>query len=391
MSTAHVLIVEDEPAWQNFVSELLSDSGHTCRLANTYQQALTQLDQEPFNVVFLDMMLHQFDMPVRGGSGWKLLDYLIEHCPRTRVIILSGRATAGEAARLVRDYPIVDFIDKGEADIVRQILDGVHQAIRTPSLHVQTYGQFKIWRDGQLIDPWERAQAETVVKLLLTRRAAGGRAVSPDELIEWLWAESNPESGRKKLLPLLSNARHTLEPDIEPRDSNFILRTSAGYFFDLSGDLTWDVLDFRRLAHEGANQQVMGDLEAAIAAYEAACNLYLGDYLAEDRYAQWAIPQRQTLQNEYRDLLASLAEAYASLGRYQDAIRSGETALEVDPLLESVYRQLMRYHYCAGDKGQALKVYRNCAKLFDELFGEGPTPQTKHLLEAISKNALLEC
>lgn len=391
MSTARVLIVEDEPKWQDIVSELLSDRGHTCRLANTYQQALTQLDQEPFNVVFLDMMLHQFDMPVRGGSGWKLLDYLIEHRPRTRVIILSGRATAGEAARLVRDYPIVNFIDKGEADIERQILDAVCQAIRTPSLQVQTLGQFKIWRDGQLIDPWERGQAETIVKLLLTRRAAGGRAVSPDELIEWLWPESNPESGRKKLLPLLSNARRTLEPDIEPRDSNFILRTSAGYYFDLSGDLNWDVPEFRRLAHEGANQQVMGDLEAATTAYEAACNLYLGDYLAEDRYAQWAIPQRQTLQNEYRDLLASLADAYAALGRYPEAIGAGEAALEVDPLLESVYRQLMRYHYCAGDKGQALKVYRNCAKLFDELFGEGPTPQTKHLLEAISNNAKLEC
>jgi DNA-binding SARP family transcriptional activator len=97
------------------------------------------------------------------------------------------------------------------------------------------------------------------------------------------------------------------------------------------------------------------------------------------------------LQNEYRDLLANLAEVYGSLGRYAEAIQSGETALEVDPLLESVYRQLMRYHYCAGDKGQALKVYRNCAKLFDELFGEGPTPQTRHLFEAISNNADLKC
>ena len=90
-------------------------------------------------------------------------------------------------------------------------------------------------------------------------------------------------------------------------------------------------------------------------------------------------------------MLASLAEAYSALGRYRDAIGAGEAALEVDPLLESVYRQLMRYHYCAGDKGQALKAYRNCAKLFDELFGEGPTPQSKHLFEAISNNAELRC
>jgi CheY-like chemotaxis protein len=56
---------------------LLSDEGHTCRLAKTYAGALARLDQESFNVVFLDMMLHEFDLPVRGGTGWKLLDYLV--------------------------------------------------------------------------------------------------------------------------------------------------------------------------------------------------------------------------------------------------------------------------------------------------------------------------
>jgi DNA-binding SARP family transcriptional activator len=190
---------------------------------------------------------------------------------------------------------------------------------------------------------------------------------------------------------VLSNARHTLEPGIEPRDSNFILRSSAGYYFDLSGDVSWDVLDFRRLAQEGGAHRGAGELSSAAAAYEAARGLYTGDFLAEDRYAHWAIPQRQALQNEYCELLANLAETYAALGRYADAIRAGEAALEVDPMLEGVYRQLMRYHYCSGDKGQALKVYRNCAKLFDELFGEGPTPQTKRLFEAISNNAEIEC
>ncbi len=391
MCSARVLIVEDEPAWQNIVSELLADEGHTWRLANTYEGALVQFDQESFNVVFLDMMLQEFDLPVRGGTGWKLLDYLVEQRPRTKIIVLSGRATAGDAARLMRDYPIAAFIDKGEEDVEAQILDAVRQSTRAPSLRIQTFGQFNIWRNGQLVDPWGRGQAETVVKLLLIRRAASGCAVSPDELIEWLWPESDPESGLKKLLPLLSNARHTLEPDIEPRDSNFILRSSSGYYFDLSGDVSWDVLDFRQAVHEGATQQRRGEPEAAIKAYEIARALYVGDFMAEDRYASWAIPQRQALQNEYRDLLAGLADTYARLGRYADAICAGEAALEVDPLLESVYRQLMRYHYCAGDKGQALKVYRNCAKLFDELFGEGPTPQTKHLFEAISNNAQLDC
>lgn len=390
MPSAHVLIVEDEPEWQDIVNELLVDKGHTSRAAPTYDSALAWLDQESFNVVFLDMMLYEFDLPVRGGTGWQLLDYLVEQRPRTRVIVLSGRATAGEAARLVRDYPITTFIDKGEADVEAQIVEAVRQAMQAPSLRIQTFGQFGIWRDGRLIDPWEWVQAETIVKLLLTRQATDGRAVSPDELIQWLWPGSDPESGRKLLLPQLSSARRTLEPDIELNASNFILRSADGYYFDLDGDVSWDVRDFRRLVREAKVRQGGGELEAAIAAYEAARDLYGGDFLAEDRHAPWAIPQRRALQDEYRDALASLAEAFAGLGRYTDAIGAGQAALEVDPLLESVYRQLMRYHYCAGDKPQALKVYRDCQKLFDELFGEGPSPQTKHLFEAISNNAQLD-
>jgi DNA-binding SARP family transcriptional activator/CheY-like chemotaxis protein len=389
-STARILVVEDQPEWRELVTELLADEGYGVCHADSYEQALAWLDRQSFSVIFLDMMLREFDLPVHSGTGWQLLDYLVEQRPRTKIVILSGRATAGEAARLVRDYPIVNFIDKSEADVEAQILEAVREATRAPSLRIQTFGQFKIWRDGELIDTWERIQTETVVKLLLCRRVAGGRAVSPDELIEWLWPETNPEAGRKKLLPLLSNARHTLEPDIEPRDSNFILRSSAGYYFDLSDNVNWDALDLRRLAREGAGHQRAGDLERAIAAYEAARARYTGDFLAEDRYAAWAIPHRRVLQTEHRDLLADLATSYAALGRYAEAIRAGEAALEIDPLLENVYRQLMRYHYCAGDKGGALKVYRNCAKLFDELFGEGPTPQTNRLFQDISNNADIE-
>lgn len=188
--------------------------------------------------------------------------------------------------------------------------------------------------------------------------SSGGRAVAPDELIEWLWPETDPESGRKRLLPLLSNARHTLEPDTEPRDSNFILRSSTGYYFDLSGDVDWDVRDFRQRLAVARVHQAAAEIDAAISAYEAAREMYVDDFLAEDRYAPWAIPQRQTLQREYRDSLADLAEFYAELGRYPDAIQAGEEALAADPLLERVYRQLMRYHYCAGDKGQAIKGIR---------------------------------
>ncbi len=189
---------------------------------------------------------------------------------------------------------------------------------------------------------------------------------------------------------MINSARLTLEPKIEPRDSNFVLRGATGYYFDLSSHVTWDVRDFWEFARQAGLKQREGDLQAAITAYESARALYHDDFLVEDPSAPWAVPQRQVLQAEYRDLLSGLAEAYAGVARYPDAIRAGEAALKVDPLVEGLYRQLMRYHYLAGNKAQALKVYRNCEKLFGELFGEGLTPQTKHLFELISGDAPLE-
>jgi DNA-binding SARP family transcriptional activator len=44
----------------------------------------------------------------------------------------------------------------------------------------------------------------------------------------------------------------------------------------------------------------------------------------------------------------------------------------------------MCLHFSNGDKGQALRVYRDCATLFEELFGESSTPTTRALYQAIA-------
>lgn len=46
---------------------------------------------------------------------------------------------------------------------------------------------------------------------------------------------------------------------------------------------------------------------------------------------------------------------------------------------------------CNGDKGQALKVYHDCLKLFEELFGESPAPPTRQLYQPIAADELVPC
>jgi DNA-binding SARP family transcriptional activator len=385
-----VLLVENRPDWQHIVGKLLDESDCFWRVASNAQQALQELEQESFHLVILDLKLQENELPLRSTEGWLLLDHLVEARPKTKIVVLSGRASAGDVANLLTQYPIITFVEKQSfnPEAIRQ---AITQVIQTPELRIQSLGQFRLWRDNQVIEFWERPQAETILKMLLIRRANGGRAVAADEIITRLWPESDEESGRKKLLPLISNARHTLEPEIEPRDSNFVLRSSNGYYFNLTEQVNWDLLDFREHHRLGRRYAQEKRWEEAVIVLEKGRTLYRGDFLAEDSYTDWVIDMRREVTTEFCDLLILLADAYAAQGRYPQAINAGETALRKDPLLESVYRRLMRYHYCNGEKGQAMRVYRDCLKLFEELFGESPTLTTRQLYQAITNDEVIDC
>lgn len=385
-----VLLVENREDWQQIVTAVLEEAGCFWRVARTAQEALHEMEQESFHLIILDLKLQQPMLPLRSTEGWLLLDHFVETQPKTKIVVLSGKASAGDVADLLTHYPIITFIEK-QSFTPQALREALAQAMQAPELRIHTFGQLRLWRDGQAIEVWERPQAETVLKLLLIRRARGGRAVAADELITRLWPDSDEEGGRKKLLPLISNARHTLEPDIEPRDSHFILRSSNGYFFDLGESVTWDLLSFREHMRQGRRLARAERWADAAAELEKGRALYRGDFLAEDRYTDWVIDMRREIATDFCDLLTLLADVYALLGHYPQAIDAGETALRKDPLLEGVYRRLMRFHYCQGEKGQALRVYRDCLKLFEELFGESPTLATRELYQAIANDEPVEC
>lgn len=385
-----ILVVENRQDWQSIVASTLDEAGYFWRVANDGQEALREMEQEHFHLVILDLKLRQNDLPLRSNEGWLLLDHIVETWPKTKVVVLSGRAGPGDVATLLTHYPIVRFIEK-QSFSPEAIHEAVAQATQSPNLRIQTLGQFRIWRDDQPIEVWEQPQVEMIIKLLLARRARGGYAVAADELITRLWPDASEESGRKKLLPLISLARHALEPHLTPRDSSFILRSANGYFFDLSGKVAWDLIELRDHWHQGQEWGRERKWEKAIDALKKGRSLYRGDFLAEEQNADWILDIRRQIAAEFCDLLIHLADAYAALGQYPQAIATCEVALNKDPLLESVYRRLMRFHYCNGSKNQALKVYRDCRKLFGELFGESPTPTTVELYEAITNDQVEDC
>jgi len=87
-----VLIVDDEPEMRALLADILSDKGYRIDMAVDGVAALKAVVATPPDVVLLDV-----DMPrLRGVEA---LVAIRELSPATKVIMISGKADAGEARR----------------------------------------------------------------------------------------------------------------------------------------------------------------------------------------------------------------------------------------------------------------------------------------------------
>ncbi len=79
-----ILIIEDEPALSNSISEYLLAEGYLCEVAATYADALLKARLYEYDCVLVDLTLP-------GGSGLDVVKLLKEEHPQTGIIIVSAR------------------------------------------------------------------------------------------------------------------------------------------------------------------------------------------------------------------------------------------------------------------------------------------------------------
>lgn len=249
-----------------------------------------------------------------------------------------------------------------------------------PKWVIRLLGPFEIERDGQPLPEtvWHTQQAKQALKILILAR---GRPVPAERLMEWLWPGANPETTATTLRSTIHALRRVLEPDRAPREpSRYVVTRSPGYAFEPDENVWVDVYAFEQLLAQAARVRHAGHKRRLLT---QALELYRGDLLEEDPYAEWALLERERLREQYLDALLELAELHAQAGDVQRAIAACRRVLARDEYREAAYRALMRYHVMAGDVAAALSTYERCRRMLKEEFGAEPAPQTQMLYEAI--------
>jgi CheY-like chemotaxis protein len=99
-----VLVLDDEPIVGKRLKPALEKSGFVVECFEEPAKAMARLQEKEFDIVVTDLRME-------GMDGIQILEHVMAHCKRTRVILITGYATV-EVAREALVKGAFDFISK---------------------------------------------------------------------------------------------------------------------------------------------------------------------------------------------------------------------------------------------------------------------------------------
>ena len=238
-----------------------------------------------------------------------------------------------------------------------------------PRLRLRVLGTTRVESEhGDLGGEWLHQRAGQLLKLLVCERR---RVVPVDEIAETIW----PGSGRTAL----GNTRyfvHRLRSRLEPAreghgHSSFVIGTAGGYAIDR--DRVWiDADEFERLVEEGTKALARLDTENARRLLEQALELYGGDLLADDPYADWAYAERDRLRELATRSLQALVVVAREHGDSRAVSRHLLALAELEPFDSAVHRELLADLVAQGRHSAARRRYATFVARVRREFGQEP-------------------
>lgn len=251
---------------------------------------------------------------------------------------------------------------------------------RGPPIRIFLLGRFEVARGERIIQAsrWSRRKAAA-----LLQRLALERRLVKDQAIDFLWPEASLDSGANNLYRTLHALRQTLDAALGPGAAHEIITFDSGILS--LGTAVWvDAVEFERLCSQS--------LQALTAEYasqlEQALNLYQGDLLPDDLYAEWTILPRESLRRTFREASLELAAYRRNAHNYAGALALLNPLLAADPADEEVHRQLMQTFALAGRRHDALRQYQACVDALAAELDVPPSLETTQLYQRIQSGEL---
>jgi two-component SAPR family response regulator len=259
---------------------------------------------------------------------------------------------------------------------------------------IRCFGNLRLYReDGEMVR-WQINRAatrklKTLFAFLLYRGEVGAAA---EELTALLWPqEADQAVAINRLYHLVNALREILSPNLKRlRDSPFVLNEQGRYFLAVPPHTWIDLPMFQELCYRGARLLRENDLSQALFCYEAAEQLYTGDYLADipQQYADyteedWFWSRRYWLRDMYVKLLYSIASIHRQQGQISQALNYADRALRIEPTSDAAQQEKLLGLHAARRRDALDRQYRLYCQLLEQAQLGPPAPDITALYQRL--------
>ncbi|HEY3553129.1 MAG TPA: BTAD domain-containing putative transcriptional regulator [Solirubrobacterales bacterium] len=252
-------------------------------------------------------------------------------------------------------------------------------------LRISTLGKVEVeGPNGPVNGSWLEQRPGQLLKYLLCERR---RVLTSDQAVEALWPDAGIEEGQSRLRYTVHALRDKLEPDRPPRSTGrFVVARRGGYVFDTNR--VWlDVDEFEREARAGLAAYEQSQRMQAAESLNNALRLYRGDFLTDERYADWALEEQERLRGLAARVMRSQARIDIELGRLEVAGQHTRRLAELDPLDNDVNRLMVEICLRRGRRSEAQRRYAYFKRRMGEAFGCEPDFKLGDVERQIAKPA----
>jgi DNA-binding SARP family transcriptional activator len=309
-----------------------------------------------------------------SGSGLRSCCELFDCARHGGCITAAARGSSGPVRRRVHPpsagQPVLlsaEMLD-GSTGAVLVVIAPAARIVRPAetTLDVHALGATGVQVAGRAVDgPWLRQRPGELLRLFVAFR---GRPLSVEEITEHLWPD-----GRRAPAGTVRHLVHALRDQLEPERlrgarSSLLPSVGSGYTLDLARTSV-DADRFMRQARLGldAFDERVPKAEEELT---RASRMYGGDFLADEPYSTWAIPERERLRETAGKVLRALADLAVTREDTETALARLTALAEFEPFDNDVQRAFIGACLADGRRTRALREFRafrlRLLRTFDE-------------------------
>lgn len=244
-------------------------------------------------------------------------------------------------------------------------------------IKIHALGRFEIFIDETQFFSSGKAQRKPL-DLLKCLIALGGMQVSSLTLIHYLWPDSDGDAAQATFDSTVLRLRRLLQR------ADAILVSDG--LVSINPKIVWiDTWAFEKLAgkiesidvFESTGKTVMHGLT------ESMRRLYQGHFLGHEEERPWTLTMRERLRSKWLRVLTMTGAYWEAMENWDAAAELYQRGLELDSLVEDIYRRLMHVHHRRGQLSSVLDVYRRCRMMLSVVLGIKPSAETEAMYKSI--------